>query len=314
MSPAADGRAAALIGLDWGTSSFRAYRLAADGTILERRVAEAGILAVADGDFAGELTRQIGDWLVAAPDLPVLASGMIGSRQGWIEAPYVPCPAGADDLVTRLVEHRTAMGTRLWLVPGLSHEGSDGVPDVMRGEETQILGVGRAAAARLVVLPGTHSKWALVEDGRVVWFATFMTGELFAVLRRHSILGRLMAGDGEDPAAFARGLRAGLSGDRAQGGLLHRLFAVRTLGLFDRIAATGLADYLSGLLIGEEVREALGCVGHRATAEVVIVGGAGLAGRYQEALRQAGLAALPFQGEAAALGQLAIARAAGLVR
>ncbi len=306
--------AAALIGLDWGTSAFRAYRLAADGTILERRAAEAGILAVPGGDFAGELVRQIGDWLAAAPELPLLASGMIGSRQGWIEVPYARCPAGAAELVAGLVEHRTATGTRLWFVPGLSHEGGDGVPDVMRGEETQILGVGGDAAARLVVLPGTHSKWALVEAGRVVWFATFMTGELFAVLRRHSILGRLMVADGDDAAAFARGLRAGLSGDRAQGGLLHRLFSVRTLGLFDRLPATGLADYLSGLLIGEEVREALGWIGHRAAGEVVIVGGPGLAGRYQEALGQAGLAALPFAGEAAALGQLAIARAAGLVR
>ena len=313
MSPVAETQAA-LLGLDWGTSALRAYRIAADGTILERRAAPAGILAVAGGDFAGELARQIGDWLAAAPDLPLLASGMIGSRQGWIEVPYAPCPAGAGELVARLVEHRMASGRRLWFVPGLCREGGDGVPDVMRGEETQILGVDGDAVAQLVVLPGTHSKWALVEAGRVVWFATFMTGELFAVLRQHSILGRLMAGDGDDEAAFARGLAAGLSGDRAQGGLLHRLFSVRTLGLFDRLPATGLADHLSGLLIGEEVREALGCVGHRAEGEVVIVGEAKLAERYRTALGQAGLAARPFAGEAAALGQLAIARAAGLVR
>lgn len=306
---------AALIGLDWGTSAFRACRLTADGTVLDRREAAAGILEVAEGAFAATLERQIGDWLRAAPDLPLIASGMIGSRQGWIEAPYAACPAGAADLVGRLVEHRTEAGARIWFVPGLSYESPEGVPDVMRGEETQILGaVGTAAPPTLAVLPGTHSKWALVEAGRVVWFATFMTGELFAVLRRHSILGRLMAEGGPDPAAFARGLGTGLSADRGSGGLLHRLFSVRTLGLFDRLPAAGLADYLSGLLIGTEVREALGGIAHRASGEVLIIGGQDLAARYRQALEGAGLGAAVFAGEAAALGQAAIARSAGLVR
>jgi 2-dehydro-3-deoxygalactonokinase len=200
-------------------------------------------------------------------------------------------------------------------VPGLSFEGADGVPDVMRGEETQILGaLALRPEAGLLVLPGTHSKWARIEAGRVVWFATFMTGELFAVLRRHSILGRLMQEGPGDPEAFGRGVRFGLSGDRAAGGLLRRLFSARTLGLFDRLPATGLADYLSGLLLGDEIREALGCLGPKAAERgLLLVGGADLAARYRAALAMAGIEAAIVEGEPAATGQAAIARAAGLV-
>ena len=121
---------------------------------------------------------------------------MITSRQGWVEVPYCPCPAGSDEIARALWRHETGAGRTIHFVPGLSIVGADGVPDVIRGEETQIVGeVGDAPGGRLLVLPGTHSKWARSEDGRVVWFATFMTGELFGVLKEHSILGRLMAGD-----------------------------------------------------------------------------------------------------------------------
>lgn len=304
---------AALIGLDWGTSSFRAYRLADDGAVLERREAPAGILQVADRDFEAAFVRLVGDWVAAGT--PILASGMIGSRQGWIEAPYAPCPAGAEGIVGHLVRHRTRDGIELHFVPGLSFRGPDGVPDVMRGEETQILGVlAQRPESRLLVLPGTHSKWALIERGRVVWFASFMTGELFAVLRQHSILGRLMQGDTADPDAFARGVRFGLSGDPAAGGLLRRLFSARTLGLFDEVPGTGIADYLSGLLLGCELREAFGCAGRQAVdAGVLIVGGAALAARYRTALDLAEVQSEAYAGEAAATGQWIIARAAGLV-
>lgn len=306
---------AALIGLDWGTSSLRAWRLAGDGTVLERREAAAGIMSVAGGAFEAAFLAQVGDWLAAEPGLPVILSGMIGSRQGWVEAPYVPCPAGAAEIVARLTRHVTAGGAALHIVPGLCFEGGDGVPDVMRGEETQLLGVLAARPdARLVILPGTHSKWARLEAGRVVWFATFMTGELFAVLRHHSILGRLMREGPDDAAAFARGVAFGLSGDRASGGLLRRLFSARTLGLLERLPPTGLADYLSGLLLGEEVREALGCVGpHAAEAGVRIVASTALAGRYRDALAAAGLDGTIVAGDPAAAGQAAIARAAGLL-
>jgi 2-dehydro-3-deoxygalactonokinase len=298
---------AALIGLDWGTTSFRAYRIAADGNVLETREAQAGILAVRDGDFGGVLTREIGAWLEAEPDLPVLASGMITSRQGWLEVPYCPCPAGSAQLAAALARHPDRQN--LHFVPGLSLLGADGVPDVMRGEETQIIGeVGDLPGRHLLVLPGTHSKWALAEDGAITWFATFMTGELFAVLKEHSILGRLMHGEADDHAAFERGLAYARSGN---GGLLKRLFSARTLGLFDLLPEAGVASYLSGLLIGSEIEEALDCLA--ANAELRVVGASGLAWRYRGALAARDLRVRPARDAAGARGQWLIARAAGLI-
>ncbi len=300
---------AALIGIDWGTTSFRAYRIAADGAVLEAQSAAAGILKVADRDFAAVLEREIGPWLAAAPEVPVVASGMITSRQGWREVPYCPSPAGAGELAAGLLRHDTAGRRVVHFVPGLSLIGADGVPDVMRGEETQI--VGEAGGGRqALVLPGTHSKWAFAEDGRIVWFATFMTGEVFGLLKEHSILGRLMAGEAPDDAAFARGLGYAQQGP---GGLLKRLFSARTLGLFDRLPAGGIEDYLSGLLIGSEIAEALTCLPD-AVGEITVIGGSALAERYRQALAAAGLGVRTAAPDASARGQLLIARAAGLLR
>jgi 2-dehydro-3-deoxygalactonokinase len=312
---------AALIGLDWGTSSFRAYRLDGAGAVLESRSAPSGILKVPEGGFEAVLEREIGPWLAGRPDLPVIASGMITSRQGWVEVPYCRCPAGSAEIAGALLRHRSAAGRTIHFVPGLSIVGADGVPDVIRGEETQIIGAtiggalgagsGAAAARRLLVLPGTHSKWALVEDGRVVWFATLMTGELFAVLSEHSILGRLMAGSDHDEAAFRRGLAYARG---SAGGLLRRLFSARTLALFGELPERGVASYLSGLLIGTELREALGCLAEPAAGqEITVVGVADLCGRYLAAIEDAGLRARRAADDAGARGLFLIARAAGLV-
>jgi 2-dehydro-3-deoxygalactonokinase len=309
---------AALIGIDWGTTSFRAYRIGADGAVLETRAAPAGILKVPDGDFEAVLEREVGPWLAAAPALPVVISGMITSRQGWLEVPYCACPAGSAELAEALREHALRSGRRLHFVPGLSLIGSDGVPDVIRGEETQIIGeVGgeladeREGGRQAIVLPGTHSKWAFAEDGRIVWFATFMTGELFAVLKEHSILGRLMAGDVPDEPAFAQGLSYARAGP---GGLLKRLFSARTLGLFDQLPAGAIASYLSGLLIGSEIAEALGCLPEApGTRAIIVIGDSELALRYRGAIEAAGLRARTGAADAGARGQLLIARAAGLI-
>ena len=305
---------AALIGLDWGTSSFRAYLLAADGGILDRREAPAGILEVEDRDFAGVLRREVGAWLERDSALPLIASGMITSRQGWVELPYVACPADAAALAQGLVAHEAWPGCTVRFVPGVSVTGADGVPDVIRGEETQILGLlDRDPAARLLVMPGTHCKWVLLEGSRIVRFATFMTGELFAVLKEHSILGRLMAGEAPDAAAFERGVRYGLVPVGPAGGLLKRLFSARTLGLFDELPGTGTASYLSGLLLGAEIREALACLGGAKSAGAIrIVGSAALERRYHTALALAGLEGREAAPDAAAQGHIVLARAAGL--
>ena len=220
-----------MIGVDWGTSSFRAFRLDAEGRVAERRAAPRGILAVEDGRFAEELLRQVGDW-IAEGETRILMSGMIGSRQGWVEARYLACPAGPADIAGALVAVPFD-GAKVLLVPGLTHTDAAGTPEVMRGEETQLAGVlGELGRDGVACLPGSHSKWARIEAGRIAAFATYLSGEAFAALRGHTILGRMMKDGPTDMSAFDRGLAR--SGD--PGHLLHHLFGVRTLGLFGQLA------------------------------------------------------------------------------
>ena len=223
-----------MIGVDWGTSSLRAYRLDAAGQVIERIATQGGILSVTDGDFAGALRSAIAPWL-ADGERRVLLSGMIGSRQGWIEAPYLPCPAGAADIAGALV--RVAFdGADALLVPGLSDADAAGTPEVMRGEETQIIGVLATTAEATACLPGSHAKWARVLQGRITSFRTYFSGEAFAAMRNATILGRMMNDAPNDALAFERGLA------RAEdpGHLLNHLFGVRSLGLFNRLGADGL--------------------------------------------------------------------------
>lgn len=285
-----------MIAVDWGTSSFRAYRLGPDGKMQEKREAPLGILQLKGAHFAGALDSQVGDW-EAAGETTILMSGMIGSRQGWSEAPYVECPAGAAELAGRLhpVEWR---GKKLWIVPGLVDR-SGGVPDVMRGEETQLLGVlpMLGAGPHTICLPGTHSKWVRIEDGRIAGFRTHMTGEVFAVLKQHSILGRLMTEGADDEAAFNAGVtRAG-----EPGGLLHHLFGTRTRGLFDELPSASLASYLSGLLIGHELAAEGG------SGTVQVLGSPHLARRYGQALQHLGRSAVVLDPDAAVAGLFQIA-------
>jgi 2-dehydro-3-deoxygalactonokinase len=267
-----------MIAVDWGTSSFRAYRLSADGDVVERRSAPLGIMQVEAGRFADALEAQIGDWL-SAGEAPVIMSGMVGSRQGWAEVPYASCPAGAAEIAAGLREVRWS-GRRAWIAPGLSSRDAAGVPDVMRGEETQILGVlDELPASAWICLPGTHSKWVEVRDGTVVRFSTHMTGEVFAVLKSHSILGRMMRDEPTDLQWFAAGVR------RAQdsGGLLHHLFGVRARGLFGEVPEEASASYLSGIVIGHELVAA-----RSAATAVFLLGAKPLVELYQHALRQFG--------------------------
>lgn len=241
-----------MIAIDWGTTSFRAYRLDAKGASIESRTAPDGILSVEAGKFAATLERHTGDW-IAVGEAPVVMSGMVGSRQGWLEVPYVPCPAGLDDIAVSM--RKVAWpGGEAWIAPGVTCRDEAGIPDVIRGEETQILGVLEALGSgrHTICLPGTHSKWVEVDDGRIVRFATHMTGEAFAVFKAHSLLGRMMKDGVDAPAAFADGVRRAAN----TGGLLHHLFGVRSRGLFGELADSASASYLSGLLIGHEIRAA----------------------------------------------------------
>ena len=300
-----------LIALDWGTSSLRAYRLGGDGTVLDRVESPLGILKVPGGDFDAVFEATVGAWLEV--DVPIIAAGMIGSRQGWYEVPYLECPAGVAELADNLQSLSTAEGRTVWFVPGVVYFDEDGVPDVERGEEAQVAGAfAEGDSSRNVLLvPGTHSKWMVAAEGRLTWFSTFMTGEMFAVLCEHSILGRLMEGDADDTDAFMRGLDYGAREEARHGGLLKRLFSARSLGLFDDVPGTGIRSYLSGLLIGSEIREARGCISGDA-GTVTIIGGSELAPVYGRAMRHAGFDCVEVGEEAMVRGLVRIAAAAGL--
>ena len=268
-----------LIAIDWGTSSLRGARLSTSGQVLESREFPRGILTVPPGQFEALFNEHFGDWMQAEGALCLIA-GMAGSRQGWQEAPYCPCPAGFAELSQHLL---WLQPNRIALVPGLSVTSTDSLhtPDVMRGEEVQIFGAlqltGRDNAT--LVLPGTHSKWVQVHSGRVTQFQTFMTGEVFALMSQHSILGKTLDLNGVfDEATFLQGV------DQSQqaGSVLHHLFGVRTLGLFDRLSAAQLPSYLSGLLIGEELRQKAAST-H--TEPVIVIGSEALTLRYTLALQ-----------------------------
>ncbi|MGE0418442.1 MAG: 2-dehydro-3-deoxygalactonokinase [Acetobacteraceae bacterium] len=283
-----------MIGIDWGTTGFRAFRIARDGTIRDRRSSARGIMNVADGRFGDTLREEIGPWLAAGEDR-VLLSGMIGSRQGWKEAPYLPVPAGPADLAAALVDVPFDWA-RVKLVPGLSGTDASGVAEVMRGEEAQIVGVDALQrAAGMACLPGTHSKWVRVQDGRIVGFSTHMTGEVFAALRGHTILGRMMREGAADGPGFERGLARAAD----PGGLLHHLFGVRAETLADRLTEADGAAYLSGLLIGHEVRAGLATTDG---AVVHLIGTPELTVLYARAIAGCGGMAERHDGEAAARG------------
>ena len=285
-----------LIAVDWGTSSLRGARLDGAGRVLEEKSAPLGILNVPNSDFAGVFASLFADWMKPAGSV-CLISGMAGSRQGWAEAPYVACPAGPEDLKRHL--HWIEPG-RIALMPGLSIEQGE-VPDVMRGEEVQIFGAMRLAGLTdgLFVLPGTHSKWATVQGGRVTGFRTYMTGEFYGVLGRHSILARTLDAEAPlDEAMFGLGVTRAGEGN----GLLHDAFGVRALALFDRLSPAQSASYLSGLLIGEELRT------QELTArrEVIVIGAPALTERYALALDRSGVRVRRFGAEATWAGMRAV--------
>ena len=274
---------------DWGTTNRRAYLIDAKGNCVEEFEDDKGILSVSKGGF-GEAVAQIRQRL---GDKPLLLAGMIGSNRGWVEAPYVSCPAGLEDLVGALVwpeEGRTA------IVPGVSFVDPDEA-DVMRGEEVQLLGAfaaGMVAPKALVCHPGTHNKWALLDDGRIARFTTVMTGELFNLLKSNSILSDLLSQPAEPGEAFASGVQRALADDR----LTADLFKIRARVLLGQADAKDASSYGSGLLIGTDVRTGLR---EASDSEVVVMGRPELTRLYCEALRIAGREAREVDGEQAFL-------------
>ncbi|WP_300300098.1 2-dehydro-3-deoxygalactonokinase [Ferrovibrio sp.] len=288
-----------MIGIDWGSSNFRAYRIGPDGNVLERREAESGIGSLEATDYPAVLQQRIGDWL-ALDDGPVLLSGMVGSRQGWREAAYVACPAGLADLAKAFCLVDLGGGRTGHVVPGVSCRDVSGVPDVMRGEEMQIFGLDTPAGIAMACLPGTHSKHVTLQHGCIAGFATAMTGEIFALLSRHGLIAAMlphMVADFDET-----GFRAGVLASGHPGGLLHHLFGVRSRRLFGELAAPAAPDFLSGLLVGHELR------GTDWRGEVQIIAGQNLARRYLKACGWLGIPAAIAPEDAAARGLYRLSR------
>ncbi len=278
------GEARQRVIVDWGTSSFRAYRFGAGGEITEQHQAAAGILTVENKAFEAVLIREIGQWLT--PQTDVLLSGMITSRNGWIETPYVEAPATLAQLAAGARALTARNGMVLRFLPGVCVNGLS--PDVMRGEEIQVFGSVGAQESVTVVLPGTHSKWVRVQAGVLADFKSFMTGEVYAALKAHTILGRLIPeGVAIDDVAFSAGVRQALNPGSA--GLLNDIFTTRSGVLLDRFPPEEIAERLSGIVIGHEIRGGL-ALGW-AEGVIRVVGEAGLVRRYLLALRTAGLQA-----------------------
>ena len=324
--PARAAEAPALIAIDWGTTALRAYLLDASGAVLDTRASSAGIMNLpkpaAEGGFDAVFEATCGAWLANGEPLPVIAAGMVGSAQGWMEAPYVSTPADAAALVAGIVRVKTHKGVTVHIVPGVLEDGT--LPNVMRGEETQIFGALASDTALdhepyggLIGLPGTHAKWAVVSKGRIERFYTFMTGETYGALRDHTILGRTMrAPDHQDMDAFVRGVDT--AKDDGHAGLLATIFSTRTLGLTGKLKPEQQADYLSGLLIGHELR-GLNEVLAREQADLAgkalrLIGNDALCERYRHALARFGCHDARTVAHATERGLHRIALQAGLIQ
>jgi len=288
------------IAVDWGTTNRRAYRIDAGGDVTAQMEDEAGVAAIPSGGFnaaVAQITARLGD-------LPLLMGGMIGSNRGWHEAPYVPCPATLADLVRNLLwveEGRKA------IVPGLSLSDRHRA-DVMRGEEVQVFGHLAAPGGEdgLICHPGTHTKWVRTAGGAIAEFRTFMTGELFGLLRDHSILAPLLHGGTEPDADFHAGAEAGL----AASDLAADLFSARARVLLGRLPQASAAAWVSGLLIGADVRGGLASFGTGRPRTVTVLGRPALNRLYLAALARAGQPAAGADGAPAFIeGMKAIRKA-----
>lgn len=296
-----------LIAVDWGLNSFRAYLVGPDGPILRKVSSEDGIQAVAPGKFAQALSAICGAWLNHYPDASIALVGMVGSRNGWVETSYVNCPAGPAEMRADVVSVSLNGGRRAFIVPGLTFENENIVADIMRGEDVLALGAGMMDG--IVCVPGNNTKWIEIRGGRIVRFMTYMTGEIYNIMRRHSSIARL-ADDNEEPSGFKLGLSSawrgenisngvmpaemamrslGLSSGQTSGGtsLLHKLFELRTNIMRGRMSARQVWPYLSGLLLGEELLDA--CNSFGSPQRVTIIADGSIANLYATALEARGV-------------------------
>ena len=269
-----------MVAVDWGTTRFRLSALQSNGEIASTLTTTAGIGSVSGRNFEAYLLGQMAALDVHPGDCEVLLCGMIGSNIGWADTGYIECPASPANVVGRLVAAPSRQ-LKAAIVPGLKCTSPLGEPDVMRGEETQLLGWLSDAAedqqsGTLLCLPGTHTKWVQIEKGVVTHFNTSLTGELFAHLCSHSIL--IRGEQHPNDNAFADGLERGFRTPA----ISQTLFSTRSRVLLNTMPETGARDYLSGLLIGADVKSA---VELWKPSAAVVIGGEAIANLYATALR-----------------------------
>jgi|HubBroStandDraft_1064217.scaffolds.fasta_scaffold06978_3 2-dehydro-3-deoxygalactonokinase len=237
-----------MIAINWGTSNFRAYRLNPQGEVQAERASGRGAATVPQGGFSSALLAEVGDWIEAG-EYQLLMSGMVGSRMGWEEAPYVNVPATFDQIWSKVVRlDVSCLDVRI--VPGLIGVDTSGVPEVMRGEETEIVGTEYSLSGlHHLCLPGTHTKWVRMEDATIAAFTTSMTGDVFRAIREGTILRSAVRHVEFSEQCFLQGVAR----SQQPGDLLHHLFGVRTLLLTGKMQESSASSYLSGLLIGHDI-------------------------------------------------------------
>ena len=279
MSP--DARQGEIVGINWGSSNFRAYRIAADGGLIDEYSAAAGIAGLDRNGIAAMMRELAARWPTG---MPVYASGMIGSNIGWVEVPYAEAPAGCDEL-SQTVTRADIGGVEVRIVPGIAcRRAFDGAPDVLRGEEIELLGLGHSDG--LAALPGTHTKWVRLDRGRVVDFFTAMSGEIFDRLTAQGLLASIVAGEATDGAAFRDGVATGQS---RKLGLASLLFGARARVVRRALGRADASSYIRGLLIGSEIADALAVYPDLARANVPLTGSGPLSRLYAAALAANGI-------------------------
>lgn len=260
--------------VDWGTTNFRAFVMDAQGQMLDKKELPMGLLQVEDGDFAKALEGVLSGWLENYKSLPIYMAGMVGSQLGWVNVEYATTSIDDVGLLKNVHSFSLPWGPKAFIIPGVSHQTETGAYDVMRGEEVQLFGLAKIVKQSSLdaILPGTHSKHASFVSGKMTRFASFMTGELFSVISKHTILGKGLPEQVDSQVAFLKGVKEGQQTDS----LTSTLFAARTHRLFKNIEENEVLDYLSGLLIGNELKSIK-------DNHVFLVGGKGLCDRYKMA-------------------------------
>lgn len=273
--------------VDWGTTNFRVFHMDRNDQLINKQELPLGLLHVKDGDFGKALENVLSSWLPSYKKLPIMMAGMVGSLNGWFNVEYAATNVNTEKLAVKAHQFILPWGALGTIIPGVSHKTKTGAFDVMRGEEVQVFGLAQLMDTPLfnAVLPGTHSKHVRVVNAEITELSSFMTGELFSVISEHTILGKGLPEQIGNKDAFILGVNEGKTEK-----LTSALFATRTHRLFNKIADTDVHDYLSGLLIGYELKSFNGC-------HIYLVGGKKLCEKYQVACDVLSIESTYFSGD-----------------